>query len=57
MIESQLDRLDKLRDFRVFTERHPEMSVELTPQIDDDLATVDTVVFVHERHAYHQQQN
>jgi len=33
------------------------MSVELTPQIDDDLATVDAVVFVHERHAYHQQQN
>lgn len=57
IIESQLDRLDKLRGFHAFTERRPEMSVELTPQIDDDLATVDAVVFVHERHAYHQQQN
>lgn len=57
IIESQLDRLDKLRGFHAFTERRPEMSVELTPQIDDDIATVDAVVFVHERHAYHQQQN
>lgn len=40
-----LTRLDALRaflrDFRDLTERMPETSAELTPQIDAHLATVD----------------
>lgn len=45
MTKPLLDRLDALRDFlrdlRAFTERYPETSAELTPKIDEHLATVD----------------